>query len=73
MASTAPTNYTARESLNNTRLDRTKIFEDGDAEIAHGDATISGNGSVKGEVSEENLKQPPTTRGAVLSRVLETQ
>jgi hypothetical protein len=74
MASTAPTNYTARESLNhNTRgPDRTKIVEDEDAEQAHAGAA-SGSGSVaKGEpASEDSMKQPPPGRGAVLSRVVE--
>ncbi|KIW34170.1 uncharacterized protein PV07_00965 [Cladophialophora immunda] len=72
MASTAPTNYTARESLNhNTRgPDRTKIVEDEDAERAHANVASS-TGSVKGDsVSEENVKPPPG-RGPVLSRVLE--
>jgi hypothetical protein len=72
MASTAPTNYTARESLNhNTRgPDRTKIVEDEDAERAHA-GVVSGSGSVKGDMSnDENIKQPPG-RGPVLSRVLE--
>lgn len=72
MASTAPTNYTARESLNhNTRgPDRTKIVEDEDGERAH-DNTVNGTGSVKGDVSvDENVKQP-AGRGPILSRVLE--
>lgn len=70
MASTAPTNYTARESLNqNIRgPDRTKIVEDDDAERAH-TATVTGGGSIKGD--DENVKQPPSGRGAVLSRVIE--
>ncbi|KIW13163.1 hypothetical protein PV08_08350 [Exophiala spinifera] len=70
MASTAPTNYTARESLNqHTRgLDRTKIVEDEDAERAHAAAVIGG-GSLKGD--DENIKQPASGRGAVLSRVIE--
>lgn len=72
MASTAPTNYTARESLNhNTRGDRTKIVEDEDADRAHASASTSGTALAKGEV-EETLKQPPPGRGAVLSRVVET-
>jgi len=72
MASTAPTNYTARESLNhNTRGDRTKIVEDDDADRAHASASTNGTALSKGEV-EENLKQPPPGRGAVLSRVMET-
>ncbi|KAJ9617411.1 hypothetical protein H2204_013833 [Knufia peltigerae] len=71
MASTAPTNYTARESLNqNTRgPDRTKIVEDDDAERAHAAAAVTGGGSVKGD--DDNIKQPPSGRGAVLSRVIE--
>jgi hypothetical protein len=73
MASTAPTNYTARDSLNhNSRIDRTKIVEDGDAEGVHHLVTVSGNASVKGDVADDDLKQTPTSRGAVLSRVLET-
>lgn len=72
MASTAPTNYTARESLNhNTRGDRTKIVEDDDADRAHASASTNGNALGKHEV-EENVKQPPSTRGAVLSRVIES-
>ncbi|KAK5224517.1 hypothetical protein LTR67_000311 [Exophiala xenobiotica] len=69
MASTAPTNYTARESLNqNTRgSDRTKIVEDEDADRAHVVAA-NGGGSVKGD--DESVKQPPG-RGAPLSRVIE--
>lgn len=71
MASTAPTNYTARESLNhNTRGgDRTKIVEDEDSERAHVNASTSGTASNKNEM-EENVKQPPR-RGSVLSRVVE--
>jgi len=72
MASTAPTNYTARESLNhNTRgPDRTKIVEDEDAERSHAAVTTNGSGSVKGEPStEETAKQPPV-RPSILSRVL---
>lgn len=70
MASTAPTNYTARESLNhNTRADRTKIVEDEDVERAHVSAS-NGAGSVKGESIDETVKQPPS-RVAVLSRVVE--
>lgn len=72
MASTAPTNYTARESLNhNTRGDRTKIVEDDDADRAHASASTNGNALAKHEV-EENLKQAPLARGAVLSRVIES-
>ncbi|KEF53928.1 uncharacterized protein A1O9_09723 [Exophiala aquamarina CBS 119918] len=72
MASTAPTNYTARESLNhNTRGDRTKIVEDEDADGAHASASTHGTALAKGEL-EDNLKQPPPGRGAVLSRVMET-
>ncbi|RVX67155.1 hypothetical protein B0A52_08589 [Exophiala mesophila] len=71
MASTAPTNYTARESLNhNTRgSDRTKIVEDEDAERAHLSASTSGT-ATKNDL-EENVKQPPPGRGSVLSRVVE--
>lgn len=72
MASTAPTNYTARESLNhNTRGDRTKIVEEEDAERAHANAGSS-SGSVKGESTLEEIGKQPSGRGAVLSRVLET-
>ena len=72
MASTAPTNYTARESLNhNTRGDRTKIVEDDDSDRAHASASTHGTALAKNEV-EETLKQPPPGRGAVLSRVMET-
>ena len=74
MASTAPTNYTARESLNhNTRgSDRTKIVEDEDAEV-HANTITNGSGSAKGESSgEETAKQPPV-RGPVLSRVFEAE
>lgn len=71
MASTAPTNYTARESLNqNTTSLRTKIVEDDDAEQRE---RAHANASTGGSVSEENVKQPvhPISRGATLSRVLE--
>ncbi|EXJ92286.1 hypothetical protein A1O3_00836 [Capronia epimyces CBS 606.96] len=73
MASTAPTNYTARESLNhNTRADRTKIVEveDEEAEQAHASAQVSGSASVKGEPVHETMKQP-TVREAVIGRVTE--
>lgn len=72
MASTAPTNYTARESLNhNTRGDRTKIVEveDEDAEKAHASAGVSGSASGKGEPIDEMAKQPPV-RNSVVSRVV---
>jgi hypothetical protein len=72
MASTAPTNYTARESLNhNTRgPERTKIVEDDDAERAHA-STANGTGSVKGEVAADGVVKQPIGRVASLSRVLE--
>ncbi|EXJ94038.1 hypothetical protein A1O1_02431 [Capronia coronata CBS 617.96] len=73
MASTAPTNYTARESLNqNTRADRTKIVEveDEEAEQAHASAGISGNTGAKGEPVDEIIKQP-AVRSSVLGRVAE--
>jgi hypothetical protein len=72
MASTAPTNYTARESLNhNTRgPERTKIVEDDDAERAHA-STANGTGSVKGEVAADEVVKQPIGRVASLSRVLE--
>jgi hypothetical protein len=78
MASTAPTNYTARESLNhNTRgtTDRTKIVEDEDAaEHAHAHATVSGTADGKGEGVEETIKSAPAAanRGPILGRVMET-
>jgi len=68
MASTAPTNYTARESLNhNTRGDRTKIVEDEDPERVHG------SGSVNGDAGEPNKKNSmeSATRGPGLARVIE--
>lgn len=71
MASTAPTNYTARESLNhNTRGDQTRIVEDEDAERAHANATVSGTANGKGQVVEETVKRP-VSRGPVLTRVVE--
>ncbi|KAI9874566.1 MAG: hypothetical protein M1823_007655, partial [Watsoniomyces obsoletus] len=70
MASTAPTNYTARESLNqNTGRDRTKIVEDGDEERAHGTTSVNGEA---GEPSKKVVDAPTNGRGAVLSRVIET-
>ena len=74
MASTAPTNYTARESLNhNTRgSDRTKIVEDEDAERAHANATTNGSGSMKGEPSTEEATKQPSFQAPILSRVLES-
>ena len=50
MASTAPTNYTARESIKSGRGDRTKIVEDNedeDAERAHASPSVSGEPSKK--------------------------
>jgi len=73
MASTAPTNYTARESLNhNTRgPDRTTIVEDEDTEGAHA-SVANGSGSViKGEAPAEDVVKQPAGRGPILSRVLE--
>lgn len=73
MASSVPTNYTARESLTqNPRADRTKIVEveDEDAEQAHASAGTIGSANVKGEPVEETLKAVPG-RGPVLSRVVE--
>ncbi|KAJ9613163.1 hypothetical protein H2200_003104 [Cladophialophora chaetospira] len=73
MASTAPTNYTARESLNhNTRgPDHTTIVEDEDGEGAHASAA-EGSGTVaKGEAPAADVVKQPVGRAPVLSRVLE--
>ncbi|RMZ75658.1 hypothetical protein DV737_g5176, partial [Chaetothyriales sp. CBS 132003] len=75
MASTAPTNYTARESLNqNTgRNDRTKIVGE-DADAAH-----ANSGSINGDavdITGKNLVASPTgtgRSGGVLSRVVELE
>jgi DENN (AEX-3) domain len=72
MASTAPTNYTARESLNqNTGRDRTKIMEDEDAERAYASASVSGDA---GEPSKKQqvVDGPSSTEAEpVLSRAIE--
>jgi len=62
MASTAPTNYTARESLN--RPDRTRIIEDDDADRAYSQVTINPETSKK-ELPERSMSRP------ALARVLE--
>ena len=70
MASTAPTNYTARESLNhNTRGDRTKIVEgDEEADLAQASGSMNGDA---GEPSKKTVDVPSNGRGPVLSRVVE--
>ena len=69
MASTAPTNYTARESLNqNTGRDRTKIIEDEDAERAYDSASVNGEAA---EPSKKHTEGASSSRGPVLSRVME--
>ena len=66
MASTAPTNYTARDSLNqNTGRDRTKIAEDDEA---HASASVNGEA---GEPSKKQIEGTSAGRGPVLSRVME--
>ena len=65
MASTAPTNYTARESIKSGRGDRTKIVEDNedeDADQAH--ASASGSGEPSKKVVEAD-------RAPALGRVME--
>ncbi|RMD43600.1 hypothetical protein DV735_g1502, partial [Chaetothyriales sp. CBS 134920] len=72
MASTAPTNYTARESLNqNTgRNDRAKIISS-----EYGDAAHASNSSDTADLSGKKLHAtPPSTgRTGVLSRVVELE
>ena len=61
MASTAPTNYTARESLKSGRGDRTKIVEhaeDEDAERAHASPSVSGEPSKKVVESADRAPAP---------------
>jgi hypothetical protein len=72
MASTAPTNYTARESLNqNTGRDRTKVVaEDDEVERAHA-SSGSVSGSVNGDAAPKKQIEQPQGRGPVLSRVVE--
>ena len=63
MASTAPTNYTARESIKSGRGDRTKIVEDNedeDAEQAH--ASPSGSGEPSKKVVEGASDRAPLSR-----------
>ncbi|ETN42217.1 uncharacterized protein HMPREF1541_04158 [Cyphellophora europaea CBS 101466] len=67
MASTAPTNYTARESLNQSTGLRTKIVEDEDAERVHA------SGSDNGEAIEKKYQASPNRREPALSRVIESQ
>ena len=65
MASTAPTNYTARESIKSGRGDRTKIVEDNEdeeAEQAHASPTGSG---------EPSKKVVEADRAPALGRVME--
>lgn len=69
MASTAPTNYTARESLNqNTGRDRTKIVEEEDAERAYDSASVIRESS---EPTKKHAEGASSSRGPILSRVME--
>ena len=65
MASTAPTNYTARDSLNQN-TGRTKIVGEDDAERVHASSSVNGDA---GEPSKKSIDGPTT--GRVLSQVME--